>query len=83
VLAVGVARGDAVGGEVGEREQQPIALSILLDTSTSMDKKLPIARRFCGQLPRSYDGSPGFSQVELNCTKLPLSGVSVTQCDTV
>ena len=26
------------------REQQPIALSILLDTSTSMDKKLPIAQ---------------------------------------
>jgi Ca-activated chloride channel family protein len=26
------------------REQQPIALSILLDTSTSMDKRLPIAQ---------------------------------------
>ena len=26
------------------REQQPIALSILIDTSTSMDKKLPIAQ---------------------------------------
>jgi Ca-activated chloride channel family protein len=26
------------------REQQPIALSLLLDTSTSMDKKLPIAQ---------------------------------------
>jgi len=26
VLAVGVARGDAVGGEVREREQQPIAV---------------------------------------------------------